>query len=117
MNLKSENYHELAIDFLQDNLTGEKKEIVQQLVINDPEFLKALKIELTLKKQLETLKQPLSLQVRDRLYANITQERITVVYEQVVNTVLEATLPNMVWTVFKLLKRSVYVNEQQRYTC
>lgn len=66
-------------------MSAEKKIIVQQLIVSDPEFLQALKIELTLKKQLATFKQPLPLTVMDRVYANITQQRVTAIYEQFLN--------------------------------
>ncbi len=107
MNNKQNNYDDLALGYLQGSLSDEDKKTVQQLIISDGDFLKILKEEIGIQKELQKLKQTLPPSIMQRVYGNITTNPLDSLYNQVLDLVFRSTIPQVARPVFKLLQRGV----------
>lgn len=112
MTHECEDFADLACGLIQNTLSAEKKSQVQRLVMESPEFLEALKLELALKNKVASLKEPLSDSAKLRVYVSIADRSHELLCKKVFQTVLQATLPRITWPVLGLLERSVFANEQ-----
>lgn len=106
-----EFFADLALGFMRNTLTEEKKREVQGLVMDCPEFREMLRWEIALQKGLKCLKRETPVEVKTRVYRRLlgTERRFT--YFKVLESVLEATLPFAFCPVLKLLERGVFVHE------
>ena len=111
--MSSEEFKDLAWGLVYGKLSAEERELALHLVSQDPEFLEALKMELELKQRLAHLKRAMPEEAKERVYAAITGSRSQVLVTAVLKTVLETTLPRMLWPVLQILERSVFAGEQQ----
>ncbi len=110
---KNEYFADLALGYIQNTLSTEEKHLAQELVLDSPEFLEALKVEINLKNRMTSLKRPLPAPLEERVYASVfsTSKLEGPLYKKVMQTVVEATLPNMVRPIYQLFQRSVLANE------
>ena len=102
---------DLALRFVLGTLSDEEKHMAQELIMNNPAFLEALKLELALAKNAALLKQPISDSRKKRVYSNITVSTSVALCKGVFQTVLEFTMPQVTWPVLQLFERSVFANE------
>lgn len=112
MKIDQECFADLALGYIQGTLKREELQIVHALILESPEFLGALKEEISLKKSLDTLRHHITSEQKKRVYQNvvITGNRDTI-FESVAKFILEASLPPVAWPALKLFQRSVLANE------
>ncbi len=111
MKSKQPDLGDLALRFVLGTLSDQEKYVVQELIMNSPAFLEALKLELALAKNAALLKQPISDSRKKRVYSNITVSTSVALCKGIFQTVLEFTMPQVAWPVLQLLERSVFANE------
>ncbi len=106
-----EYFADLALGYIQNTLSVKERHLVQEFVLNSPEFLEVLKDEIALKNQMKLLKRPIPGTVKHHTFSRISCNFEQKSYKEVLETVLKATLPKMMWPVYQLFQRSVLVNE------
>lgn len=111
MRVEHEDLSALAYGLVQNTLPDVQKRRAQQLVMDSPEFLEALKLEVALKSEVKSLKKALPKSVELRVYGNLTVRCHQLLYKSVFQAILKATLPSITRPIFGLLERSVCANE------
>lgn len=111
MKCEQQDFQVLALGFIQQTLSSEDRRRAQELVLNNPEFLKVLKLELALIRQLSSLKQPMPDSLKKHVYSSVTASTRALFCQKVFQTVLKVTMPTLAWPALQLLERSVFANE------
>ncbi len=102
---------DLALGYINGRLSAKDKQKVQRLIISDPEFLAILKAEITIKKQMQSLKQVLPKPVKNRVYQKVAVDITIKVCHALVYNLLGCLVSPIPLPVLKLLQRSVFINE------
>jgi len=112
MSAPKEDYSELAWGLIYGKLSDGERQLALRLTATDPEFLEVLRLELALQKELARLKAAMPEAVKQRVYSSLRGSGSRVLVQEVLRTVLEEALPQMLWPVMKILERSVLASEQ-----
>lgn len=104
------DYTDLALRFIQDQVSQEEKCRAQRLILTSPDFRETLNEQLTLQAKLQLLKQPIPNPVKQRVYLNVTNQEKEVEVK-VLEVICQYTLPTIVWQILKLFQRRVLVHE------
>ncbi|NLL41845.1 MAG: hypothetical protein GX251_00730 [Firmicutes bacterium] len=110
MNSRQQELGDLALRLVQGKLSSAEKQVVQDLILHDPEFLRVLQLEVALAKNFTSVKQPISGSMKSRVYTGVTGSARAGLYMDVFRTVLKKTLPQAAQPAFKLIERSVFAN-------
>ncbi len=106
------NYEELALGYIQETLSLEERGQVHHLILTDPGFIATLRVELTLKEQLDRMKRPMPLALKQRVLEQVTSsDSREIAVLRILKTILENTVPIAVWPINYQLKRSVLNHE------
>lgn len=111
MKLESEFLSDLALGLLQGTLSEAEKAAAQELVLESAEFIKILKNEIELIKELSPLKEDIPKDLRQQVYLSIVADPTRSVYEKIVGSMLDAVLPEILWPLKTLFRRRVLANE------